>query len=223
MNKILEINNLSKSFKQAGKSLEIIKKANLNIKQGEIIALVGQSGSGKTTLLQTIGLLDRADEGEIFINGTDCSKISEKERTMVRRKEIGFVYQYHHLMPEFTALENAILPLKINGLKNKEAEKIGKNLLNEIGLGERLNHRPAQLSGGEQQRVAIARAIIHKPALLLADEPTGNLDPANADNVFDMFLKTVKKHQLTCLIVTHNQELAKKCDRIVTLKNGVLS
>lgn len=218
--KILEIKNLSKSFIQEAEKLEIIKNASLTLNKGESAALVGPSGCGKTTFLQMLALLDRPTSGTIKISGEDCSKVSEKKRTLIRRKHIGFIYQLHHLLPEFTALQNAALPLLINGMKKKEAFAEAEEILVNLGLKDRINFYPAKLSGGQAQRVAIARSIIHKPDLLLADEPTGNLDPKNAELVFEILLKQITKNNLTNLIVTHNLELAKRMQKIYQINNG---
>lgn len=222
-NIVLELDNISKDFRQGKKKLEIIKDSFLTIKKGEIVSLIGPSGSGKTTLLQIAGLLDTPTRGEVIINGT-LYKHSTKDsvRTSARKNEIGFVYQFHHLLPEFSALENVMLPLLIKGYTKKEARKLSENLLLEVKLQDRLSHRPSALSGGEQQRVAIARAIVGKPSIILADEPTGNLDPKTSEIVFNLLLTTIKKHKLSSLIVTHEHNLAKMTDRIITIKDGYL-
>lgn len=216
----LEISHLSKYFAQGKNTIQILKEANLKVKKGEVVSLVGPSGSGKTTLLQLCGLLDNANSGSIKINEIEYYKASDKVKTEARLKNIGFVYQFHHLLPEFSALENVIMPLIIAGQDIKEAKKLGMEHLEELGIAARAKHRPAELSGGEQQRVAIARALIHKPSLILADEPTGNLDAHNAKNTFDILLKAAKNHKVACLIVTHNLDLAAKCERIVTINNA---
>ena len=218
----LELVNISKSYKQGKKKLAILKNISLEIKKGEIVAFVGPSGSGKTTLLQIAGLLDSADSGKIIINGNDYSKKEDSARTKIRQKEIGFIYQFHHLLPEFSALENIIIPQMISGIKKEEASAKAAEALKSLGLAKRSQHRPSELSGGEQQRVAIARAIVNKPSILLADEPTGNLDPQTANTVFELLIKTIKKYELSMLMVTHNLELAQKVDRIVTIDGGKL-
>ena len=218
----LVLKNITKSFKQGKEEFQIIKDANLIIKSGEMVALVGPSGSGKTTLLQISGLLDIADSGEIFINSVNLSKAKDSTRTNFRKNNIGFVYQFHHLLPEFSAIENIAMPLLIRGVSKKEAFNEAKEILKEINLEDKANHRPAELSGGQQQRVAVGRAIIGKPSILLADEPTGNLDSENAANVFNLLTKFTKKFQIASLIVTHNLELAKMMDRIITIKDGIL-
>lgn len=221
-NTTLELKDISKYFYQGSERLEVLKGLNLEIKQKEIVALVGPSGSGKSTLLQIAGLLEKASDGQVFLSGVDCSKASDTFRTAMRRDYLGFVYQYHNLLSDFTALENVILPQLIAGKGKKEAEDKAVWLLERLGLKERLTHRPAELSGGEQQRVAIARALSNTPKLLLADEPTGNLDPNTSDNVFLELLSIVKETGLSALIATHNMDLAAKMDREVTLQNGVL-
>lgn len=216
------LEHITKSYRQGRGTLDVIKDASLEIHKGEIVALVGPSGSGKSTLLQIAGLLDNADSGEVVINHMNCSRLNDKERTRMRREAIGFVYQFHHLLPEFTACENVAVPQVIAGKKPKEAKEKATQLLERLGLKERVKHFPSQLSGGEQQRVAIARALANNPALLLADEPTGNLDPTTAGKVFDVLLETARDMGQAALIVTHNYDLAKYMDRVVTLKEGVL-
>ncbi len=218
----LELQGVSKSYKQGKEKLVILKNASLQIAEGEVVAFVGPSGSGKTTLLQIAGLLDGADSGKIIINGQDYAKAGDSARTKTRQKEIGFIYQFHHLLPEFSALENIIIPQMIGGAKKKEAAMRAHEVLKFLGLAQREKHRPSELSGGEQQRVAIARAIVNKPSILLADEPTGNLDPHTAAIVFGLLLETARSIGLSVLMVTHNMDLAKKVDRIVTLKDGEL-
>lgn len=223
MSNIIEITNLSKIFKEGDSKLAILKNIELNIKKGEDLAIVGPSGCGKTTLLQIIGLLDSQTSGELKFLGQNVTKSNDKIKTNLRKKNIGFIYQFHHLMPEFTALENAIMPLLINGVNKKEAIIQGKEMLANLGLAESFNKRPSKLSGGEKQRVAVARGMIHKPDILLADEPTGNLDPENAHKIFEMFLTQVKKAKQTTIIVTHNLELAKKLSKSITIKSGKIA
>ncbi|MEZ5839626.1 MAG: ABC transporter ATP-binding protein [Hyphomicrobiales bacterium] len=206
----------------AGGRLEILRGADLVVREGELVALVAPSGAGKSTLLQIAGLLERPDSGEVFVAGTACSGLSDAGRTMKRRLEIGFVYQFHHLLPEFSALENIMMPQLIRGLDAREARTRAEQLLAYLRLPDRGHHRPAELSGGEQQRVAIARAVANAPHLLLADEPTGNLDPHTADHVFAALAKLVRASGLGALIATHNLELADRMDRIVTLHEGVI-
>lgn len=223
MSNIIEITNLSKIFKEGDSKLAILKNIELNIKKGEDLAIVGPSGCGKTTLLQIIGLLDSQTSGELKFLGQNVTKSNDKIKTNLRKTNIGFIYQFHHLMPEFTALENAIMPLLINGVNKKEAIIQGKEMLANLGLAESFNKRPSKLSGGEKQRVAVARGMIHKPDILLADEPTGNLDPENAHKIFEMFLTQVKKAKQTTIIVTHNLELAKKLSKSITIKSGKIA
>jgi lipoprotein-releasing system ATP-binding protein len=223
MNKaVLELRNLNRSFSQGNDRLDILKDANLIINPGEIVALVGPSGAGKSTLLQTAGLLERPDNGEILIDGVQTTKLNDREKTRLRRNHLGFVYQYHHLLPEFSAQENIVIPQMINGKTKKVANIRAQELLDAVALANRGQHRPAELSGGEQQRIAIARALANKPKLLLADEPTGNLDPTTSDHVFNLLLDEVRKEGLAALIATHNPTLASRMDRIIKLENGHL-
>lgn len=219
---VLKLENVQKGYPQAGGRLEVLKNINLTLKPGELVALIGPSGSGKSTLLQVTGLLDVIDDGRVEIVGKNVGKASDRQRTVMRRKKLGFVYQFHHLLPEFSALENVMMPLLIHGTPKSKAKEEAMELLGLLGLKERASHRPARLSGGEQQRVAILRAIAHKPALLLADEPTGNLDPDNANAVFDLLVEIARTRQLTALIATHNPDLAKRLDRTVRLEHGEL-
>jgi len=213
----LKLTDISKIYSRVEESISILKKLNLEVKAGEVVALVGQSGAGKTTLLQIAGLLDTPTAGQVSICGEDLSTASDKKRTLARRKYLGFIYQFHHLLPEFSALENVVLPQMIAGVAQKEAEKKARELLGELGLSARLTHRPARLSGGEQQRVAIARALANSPALILADEPTGNLDPKTAGEVFAMFMRLAKERGQAALVATHNLELAGRMDRVINL------
>ena len=223
MNKnILQLKNVCRNFNQGTEVLKVLRDVNLEIKPKEVVALIGPSGSGKSTLLQIAGLLDHPTSGEIILNGESCSQASDIVRTTLRRDYLGFVYQYHNLLPDFDALENVIIPQIIAGAKYKEARDKAAWLLQRLGLNEREHHRPAELSGGEQQRVAIARALANTPKLLLADEPTGNLDPNTSDNVFLTLLEVVKETGLSALIATHNLDLAHKMDREVSLKGGQL-
>jgi lipoprotein-releasing system ATP-binding protein len=217
---ILDLTGVRRAFEDAGDRLEVLRGCDLAIGAGEMVALVGPSGSGKSTLLHIIGLLERADSGRVRIGGTDATEASDAERTRLRREHLGFVYQFHHLLPEFTAEENVALPPMIAGRDKAEARARARELLALVGLAARASHRPAQLSGGEQQRVAIARALANQPLLLLADEPTGNLDPATADHVFRVFLDVVRGTGRAALIATHNPDLARRMDRVVTLDAG---
>jgi lipoprotein-releasing system ATP-binding protein len=218
----LALEKVTKTFRQAGRELPVLRGLDLAIARGEMVALLGPSGSGKSTLLHICGLLDRPDGGVIRIAGQEAQHLGDRERTRLRREHIGFVYQHHHLLPEFSALENLVVPQMIAGLSKKEAKARASELLGLVGLSERLDHRPARLSGGEQQRVAIARALINAPKLLLADEPTGNLDPHTSDSVFELLVKLVRGAGLSALLATHNHALAARMDRIVRLEDGVL-
>ena len=219
---VLKIEGLEKTFVQGERKLTIFKDLALHVAKGELVALVGQSGSGKSTLLQIAGLLDQPTKGKVTIGKHDVSTLKDRERTTLRRDHVGFIYQFHHLLPEFTALENVAMPLVVAGLARDDAHVKADQFLTLLGLGDRLDHRPAKLSGGEQQRVAIARALVHDPALLLADEPTGNLDPGTSNVVFELLIKQARQRGIGALIATHNHDLAKKMDRSLVLKDGVL-
>ena len=219
---LLALRRIRRSFHQGRTDLNVLEDADLDINRGEIVALVGPSGAGKSTLLHIAGLLERPDAGEVVIGGEACETLSDDRRTAIRRRRLGFVYQYHHLLPEFSALENIVLPQMIAGVDRRKAAAKGKELLERMNLAPRAEHRPGQLSGGEQQRVAIARALANDPSLLLADEPTGNLDPHTADMVFDELLRLVRHAGLAALVATHNAELARRMDRVVTLRDGRL-
>ena len=221
-NTVLCLKNVSKIFKQGSEQLKVLQDINLEIKAKEVVALIGPSGSGKSTLLQIAGLLEQPTAGDVLIDNVSCVGGSDVARTSLRRDYLGFVYQYHNVLPDFDAAENIILPQLIAGVKYKDAREKALWLLQRFGLSERSNHRPAQLSGGEQQRVAIARALANTPKLLLADEPTGNLDPKTSDSVFLTLLEVVKETGLAALIATHNLELAHKMDREVRLQDGKL-
>ncbi|MCK6454779.1 MAG: ABC transporter ATP-binding protein [Alphaproteobacteria bacterium] len=218
----LVLDRIGRAFRQGGALLEVLRGASLAVNPGEAVALVGPSGSGKSTLLQIAGLLERPDGGEVAIDGQACNRLSDVQRTAKRRRLIGFVYQYHHLLPEFSALENVVVPQMIAGRPRREAAERAGRLLAHVGLSERLTHRPARLSGGEQQRVAIARALANRPLLLIADEPTGNLDPHTAEHVFDMLLDLVRRGGLAALIATHNLDLARRMDRVLALREGAV-
>jgi lipoprotein-releasing system ATP-binding protein len=217
---VLQIHNVSRHFGENEHRLDILKDANFTMRKGEIVGLVAPSGTGKSTLLHLAGLLEKPDSGRVLVNGVDCGSLSDKDRTAIRRMEIGFVYQFHHLLPEFSAAENVMMPQMIAGLSRKEAEQRAAQLLDYLRVGHRGHHRPAELSGGEQQRVAIARAVANAPLVLLADEPTGNLDPVTAHYVFDALEALVRQSGLAALIATHNHELAARMDRRVTLDEG---
>jgi lipoprotein-releasing system ATP-binding protein len=222
MSEILKLENITRRYKEGEGQLEIFSGLNLSINAGEIVALVGQSGAGKSSLLHIAGLLEAPTSGEIFIEGMPVSGLPDAERTRIRRDRLGFVYQAHHLLPEFDALENVVLPQMIAGRGRAEAARDATRLLTVLGLGTRLTHRPAQLSGGEQQRVAIARALANKPRLLLADEPTGNLDPRTAGGVFEALIQITRAEGLGALVATHNFDLARRMDRAMLLHQGKL-
>ena len=219
-NIILSLSNVCKSFIQGKNKLTILNGASLDIKQGEMVALIGPSGSGKSTLLYASGLLDKIDSGEIFIDGKNCNKLNDNTKTKLRLDKIGFVYQQHNLFPDFKAVENVMIPMLINGKSKKEAFELAVNKLDLVGLSHRINHKPTELSGGEQQRVAIARSLANNPKLLLADEPTGNLDPNNSEIVFNTLLELVKKEKMTAFIATHNPILASQMDKQIALVDG---
>lgn len=219
---VVELAGLTRSFEQGGVRIDVLRGVNLTVRPGEIVALLGPSGSGKSTLLQAVGLLEGGFGGKITIAGTDASALSGDDRTTLRRDRIGFVYQFHHLLPDFSALENVVLPQLVAGVERAAADDRARGLLTALGLGERLSHRPSQLSGGEQQRVAVARALANRPALVLADEPTGNLDEKTADKVLGQFVELVRTQGSSALIATHNERLAHAMDRVVRLHEGVL-
>jgi lipoprotein-releasing system ATP-binding protein len=218
----LFLSRVERRFQQGEGTLEILKGADVAIWPGEIVGLVAPSGTGKSTLLQLAGLLDKPDGGEVFIGGVPTVGLDDSGRTRLRREDIGFVYQFHHLMPEFSGLENVVIPQMIRGFSHKDASQRGSDLLRFLGLGSRLDHRPAELSGGEQQRVAIARAVANGPRLLLADEPTGNLDPHTAGQVFAMLVSIVRASGLAALVATHNLDLAARMDRRITIRDGLV-
>ena len=219
---VLSLKKVERSFRQGRQNLKILRDISLSVRAGEIVALVGPSGAGKSTVLHMSGLLESPDAGSITICGEACANLADDERTSVRRRHLGFVYQHHHLLPEFTALENIVIPQIIAGHHNSDAQDRAREILTWLGLAERETHRPARLSGGEQQRVAIGRAIATGPNLLLADEPTGNLDPQTADEVFDMLLRLARGANLAAVIATHNPGLASRMDRIARLEDGHL-
>ena len=219
---VLEVRGLKRSFEQAGVRIDVLRGIDLTVGKGEIVALLGPSGSGKSTLLQAVGLLEGGFEGSIRIAGEEVAELDDSHRTRVRRDSLGFVYQFHHLLPDFNAVENVVIPQLVRGTGREEARRRAESLLASLGLGERLTHRPSKLSGGEQQRVAVARALANRPALVLADEPTGNLDEATADIVFAEFLSLVRGEGSAALVATHNERLAKRMDRVVRLHDGRL-
>ena len=218
----LRLDRVTRIYKQAGRELVVFQDVSLQLKPGEIVALVGQSGAGKSSLLHIAGLLEAPSSGEVYVGGEAASALPERSRTEIRRRALGFVYQFHHLLPEFTALENVAMPRRIAGEAKDAAAAEAKRLLGLVGLSERMDHRPSQLSGGEQQRVAIARALANRPRVLLADEPTGNLDPATAEGVFQMLIAIVRVEGLSALVATHNHALSGKMDRTLVLDKGRL-
>jgi lipoprotein-releasing system ATP-binding protein len=222
MSDVLAVTGLRRSFKQGETIIEVLRGVDLHVAPGEIVALLGPSGSGKSTLLQAVGLLEGGFEGSIRIAGEEAAKLDNDGRTRLRRDALGFVYQFHHLLPDFNAAENVVLPQLIHGATPADAKARADSLLGALGLGHRLTHRPSQLSGGEQQRVAVARALANCPALVLADEPTGNLDEATADVVFAEFLNLVRNEGSAALVATHNERIAAKMDRVLRLHEGVL-
>jgi lipoprotein-releasing system ATP-binding protein len=223
MSEVLGVSGLSRAFVQGDRTIDVLRGVDLIVAPGEIVALLGPSGSGKSTLLQAVGLLEGGFEGSIRIKGEEASRLDDDGRTRLRREAIGFVYQFHHLLPDFTAEENVVLPQLIRGTGPGPAVERSQHLLDALGLAERRDHRPSQLSGGEQQRVAVARALANRPALVLADEPTGNLDEKTADRVLDEFLRLVRGEGAAALVATHNERLAERMDRLVRLHEGVLS
>ena len=222
-NIIMKLEDIDKFYMETGNKLHILKKLNLEVKRGEFVSILGKSGSGKSTLLNIMGLLDKIDGGKIWIDNKEVSSLNEMERNNIKNHFLGFVFQFHYLMSEFTALENVMIPALLNNFKNKvEIEKEAKELLEIVGLAERIKHKPNQLSGGEKQRVAIARAMINKPKLILADEPTGNLDEDTGELIFSLFRKINKEHSQSIVVVTHARDLSQVTDRQIYLKRGVL-
>lgn len=219
-NPVLSCQNLSKSYPHSGGKVQVLKNASLTVEEKELVALVGASGCGKSTLLHILGLLDVADSGELLLFGSDSSNLTDAERTQMRRTSIGFVYQSHHLLPEFTALENVCMPLWLNGVRGKQANEKAAEMLARVDLEHRENHFPSELSGGEMQRVAIARALVLSPKLLLADEPTGNLDPHNAKMVLSCLKKACREEGVSGIIVTHSMEIAQSLDRVLSIQEG---
>ncbi|MBT5108415.1 MAG: ABC transporter ATP-binding protein [Rhodospirillaceae bacterium] len=219
----LVLDGVVRTYRFAEHALEVLRGASLSIATGELVGLVGPSGSGKSTLLHIAGLLEWPDGGEVQVAGRSCQGMNDKERTLVRRNDIGFVYQFHHLLPEFSALENVMLPLMISGVRRSVARTRARDLIDAVGLSDREAHRPARLSGGEQQRVALARALANEPRVLLADEPTGNLDVHTSAEVFELLMSLVRATKLSALVATHNLDLADKMDRIIRLDDGRLT
>jgi lipoprotein-releasing system ATP-binding protein len=220
---VLSLRDLRRSYPSGDRTLDVLKGADLDLYPGEIVGLIGPSGSGKSSLLHAAGLLERPTGGSVVIEGVEASKLTEKVRTRIRLRSIGFVYQFHHLLPEFTALDNVALPQMILGRTRRQAQARAEELLGRLGLAERMDHQPAQLSGGEQQRVAIARALANNPRVILADEPTGNLDPTTSGNVFKSLFDLVRNEGVSALIATHNMELASFMDRVFTIREGHLA
>ena len=219
---VLELRAIERTYVTEAATLSVLRGADLTLAEGEIVGLVGPSGSGKSSLLHAAGLLERPDAGEVVVCGVATRDLNDRQRTAIRRRDIGFVYQFHHLLPEFDARENIVLPQLIGGAPRRRAEARADELLGMLGLADRASHQPSQLSGGEQQRVAIARALANGPRVLLADEPTGNLDPATSATVFEAFRSTVREAGAAALVATHNHELAARMDRVVTFENGRL-
>jgi lipoprotein-releasing system ATP-binding protein len=219
---ILALRGVERTYVTEAGSLSVLRGVNLDVYPGEVVGLIGPSGSGKSSLLHAAGLLERPDAGLIALDGRDCSKLSERQRTQVRLTTVGFIYQFHHLLPEFSAMDNVAMPAMIAGRSKAEARTSATEMLTQLGLAQRLDHQPGQLSGGEQQRVAIARALANSPKLLLADEPTGNLDPANSSAVFQALYEQARQLGVAAVIATHNMELARYMDRVFALKDGHL-
>lgn len=219
----LVLRGVGRTYRQGENKLDVLKGVDLTLYPGEIVALVGPSGSGKSTLLHIAGLLDLPDRGDVFISGRRCGKLGDAERTMLRRTSVGFVYQFHHLLPEFSAAENVALPQRIAGATPRQSMRTANDLLTRLGLKERAHHRPGELSGGEQQRVAICRAVANNPRVLLADEPTGNLDPETSDRVFAELISLARNQGVAGLIATHNMDLASRMDRAVRMEGGQLT
>lgn len=219
---ILSVRNLHRSYESGGGELRVLAGADIDIFPGEMVGLIGPSGSGKSTLLHAAGLLEKPNAGEVFINGRECLKLSDDVRTQIRRETMGVVYQFHHLQKEFTATENVVIPQMIAGKGAREAEAEAQRLLSLMGLSARMEHKPSQMSGGEQQRVAIARALSNNPQILLADEPTGNLDPATSDAVFQSLFELTRMEGVSALVATHNMSLTRFMDRVLTVQNGLI-
>ena len=216
---IIQISNLTKIFGD-GVEIKALDGVDLDIKRGEFMSIIGPSGSGKSTLLNQIGILDTPTSGTILLNGVDVTEMSDKERSRTRNKELGFIFQYHHLLPDFNALENVMIPLLISGVKSSQARKVARKVLDEVGLGDRMKHRPNQLSGGQNQRVAIARALVNKPSIVIGDEPTGNLDSKASDSIYELLRKLNREYEQTFILVTHDEQMAAKTDRVIRLVDG---
>lgn len=219
---VLDLRSIERTYKTGEGALQVLRGANLSLATGELVGLVGPSGSGKSTLLHTAGLLERPDAGDVLLDGEDCLAINDTERTRRRREKLGFVYQFHHLLPEFNAIDNVAMPLMVDGVKRSAARETASRLLSDLGLADRETHQPGQLSGGEQQRVAIARALVNDPRLVIADEPTGNLDPATTDRVFAALVAKAREEGAAVLVATHNMGLTAFMDRVVTVEDGLI-
>ncbi len=216
---IIQIKNLTKIFGD-GVEIKALDGVDLDIERGEFLAIIGPSGSGKSTLLNQIGILDTPTSGTILLDGVDVTEMSDKQRSRTRNKELGFIFQYHHLLPDFNALENTMMPLLISGVRSSKAREVASKMLHEVGLGDRMDHRPNQLSGGQNQRVAIARALVNKPSIVIGDEPTGNLDSKASENIYELLRKLNREHNQTFILVTHDERMAAWTDRIIRLVDG---
>lgn len=223
MTAVLELRGVVRQYKSEGGILRVLEGADLTLNQGELVGLIGPSGSGKSTLLHTAGLLEKPEGGEVYLEGENCMTLNDAGRTRLRREKLGFVYQFHHLLPEFNARDNVAMPLMVGGMTRRKAREKAEILLAEMGLSERLKHQPGQMSGGEQQRVAIARALVNDPRLVIADEPTGNLDPATTERVFESLIRMARSEGAAVLVATHNMALTRHMDRVLTLKDGKLT
>lgn len=223
MTAVLELRDIVRQYKSEAGTLSVLEGANLVLNPGELVGLIGPSGSGKSTLLHTAGLLEKPEGGQVFLEGEDCMALNDAGRTRLRREKLGFVYQFHHLLPEFNARDNVAMPLMVGGVARTKAREKADLLLADMGLSERLTHQPGQMSGGEQQRVAIARALVNDPRLVIADEPTGNLDPATTERVFQSLIRRAKSEGAAVLVATHNMSLTQHMDRVLTLKGGKLT
>lgn len=223
MTAVLELRNIVREYKSEAGVLKVLEGADLVLNPGELVGLVGPSGSGKSTLLHTAGLLEKPEGGQVFLEGEDCMSLNDAGRTRLRREKLGFVYQFHHLLPEFNARDNVAMPLMVGGMSRRKARDKADVLLADMGLSERLKHQPGQMSGGEQQRVAIARALVNDPRLVIADEPTGNLDPATTERVFESLIRMARSEGAAVLVATHNMALTQHMDRVLTLQDGKLT
>ena len=223
MTAVLELRGVVRQYESEGGVLRVLEGADLTLNQGELVGLIGPSGSGKSTLLHTAGLLEKPEGGEVYLEGENCMALNDAGRTRLRREKLGFVYQFHHLLPEFNARDNVAMPLMVGGMKRRKAREKAEALLAEMGLSERLKHQPGQMSGGEQQRVAIARALVNDPRLVIADEPTGNLDPATTERVFESLIRMARSEGAAVVVATHNMALTRHMDRVLTLRDGKLT